>query len=75
MTVTVEIGEDLERRLDDLVSRTGQSRADVLRDALTNGLEDIEDYFDALAVSDRVRRGVEKTFSAEELRRDLGVDD
>jgi RHH-type rel operon transcriptional repressor/antitoxin RelB len=38
-------------------------------------LQDMEDYYDAVEVMERVRRGEEKVYTLEEVARDLGLDD
>ena len=75
MTVTVEIGEDLERRVEALARKTGQSRDDVLRDALANGLDDVEDYWSAAATLRRIERGEEQTTPLLQVMKDLGLED
>lgn len=74
MTVTIEIDEALERRLQALVDRTGESRADLLRNIVQNGIEDVEGYFSAAAIVERLRRGEERTYPLEEVVRELGLD-
>jgi RHH-type rel operon transcriptional repressor/antitoxin RelB len=38
-------------------------------------LQDMEDYYAAVEISERVRRGEEKVYSSAEIRRELGLDD
>ena len=38
-------------------------------------VEEAEDYDLAAEVMERIRRGEERTFTADEVRRDLGLDD
>jgi RHH-type rel operon transcriptional repressor/antitoxin RelB len=75
MTLTVELDPETDRRLDALAARTGKSKAEHAAGILKYGIEDVEDYYDALAVSERVRRGEEHVYSAAEVRRHLGLDD
>jgi RHH-type rel operon transcriptional repressor/antitoxin RelB len=42
---------------------------------VTNGLDDLEDYYLAAATMERVRKGEEKVYSAAQVRKDLGLDD
>ena len=74
MTLTIEIDPELDRRLDELVARTGETKADLLRNALRNGIEDVEDYFSAAAILKRVESGEEKTYPLEEVMREIGLD-
>ena len=74
MTLTIEIDPELDRRLDELVARTGESKTDLLRNALRNGIEDVEDYFSAAAILKRVESGEEKTYPLEQVMSELGLD-
>ena len=75
MTVTIELDPDTERRIEALAARTGQSKAALLRELVTNGFENVEDYFLAAEVLERIRNGEEAVYSAEDVRRELGLDD
>lgn len=75
MATSIRLNPDLERRLDHLASRTGRTKAYYLRELIERGLEDIEEYYLAAATLERVRKGEEKTYSAAEARKDLGLDD
>ncbi|MDR3792365.1 MAG: DUF6290 family protein [Terracidiphilus sp.] len=75
MPTSVRLAEEQEKRLDILAKRTGRTKAYYLRELIQAGLSDIEDYYLASAAMERVRKGEEKTYSAAEVRRDLGLDD
>ena len=75
MTVTIELDPDTERRIEALAARTGQSKAALLRELVANGFENVEDYFLAAEVLERIRNGEEAVYSAEAVRRELGLDD
>lgn len=75
MPTSIRLEPEIEARLDALAARTGRTKAYYLRELITNGLEDLEDYYTAVEVSERIRRGEEKTYSLEEVIRDLGLDD
>ncbi len=75
MPISIQLNPETEQRLDFLVTQTGRSKADYLREIIENGLEDIEDYYLATDVLDRVRSGQEKIYSADEVRKELGLDD
>ena len=74
MTLTIEIDPDIKRRLEQLAGRKGESRADLLRNVLENGIEDVEDYFSAAAILNRVENGEEKTYPLEDVLRELGLE-
>ena len=48
---------DIERRLATLASRIGRTKAFYLREIIYRGLDDVEDYYLAAEVLERVRKG------------------
>jgi RHH-type rel operon transcriptional repressor/antitoxin RelB len=75
MPTTVRLNPETERRLDALAARTGRTKAYYLREMAERYLEDMEDYYAAAEISERIRRGEEKVYSSAEIRRDLGLED
>ena len=75
MATSIRLDPAIEQRLDYLAAQTGRSKAYYLRELVTNGLEDLEDYYLAAATMERVRKGEEKVYSTEQVRKDLGLDD
>ncbi len=75
MATSIRLAPETERRLDLLASRTGRTKAFYLREIIERGLEDMEDYYLAAEVLERVRQGREEVRSAADVRRDLGLDD
>jgi RHH-type transcriptional regulator, rel operon repressor / antitoxin RelB len=75
MSTSIQLDPVTEQRLERLVRQTGRAKADYLSEWIANGLEEIEDAELAAAVMERVRKGQEKIYSAEEVRKDLGLDD
>ncbi len=75
MTTSFILEPEIEQRLDALTARTGRTKAFYLREIIQQGLDDIEDYYLASATLERVRKGEEKLYTAEEVRKDLGLDD
>ncbi len=75
MATSIQLTPDAEQRLDALVSQTGRSKAFYLRELIERGIEDLEDYYLAADVLDRVSKGVEKVYSADEVRATLALDD
>lgn len=75
MVITVELDRDTDRRLAELSARTGKSKAEHAAEILKYGIEDVEDYYRADEVWQRVKRGEEKVYSSDELRRELGLED
>ena len=75
MSTTVELDRDTDQRLEELAARTGKSKAEHIAEIVKFGIEDVEDYYLAVEVSERIRRGEEKVISSAELRRELGLED
>jgi RHH-type rel operon transcriptional repressor/antitoxin RelB len=75
MATSVRLEPELEQRLDRLAALTGRTKAYYLREVVKNGLDDLEDFYLAAATMEHVRKGKEKTYTAAEVRQDLGLDD
>lgn len=75
MSVTVDIDPEVDARLNALASRTGKPKSVLLRQLIEGNVEDLEDYYDATDVLDRIERGEERVHGEEEARRELGLDD
>jgi RHH-type rel operon transcriptional repressor/antitoxin RelB len=71
MTVPVNLTPDMERRLDALVAKTGLTKDATLREIIEQGIEDLEDYQEAVEVMGRVRRGEEEVLSGKDFWRGL----
>ena len=65
---------ETEQRLRFLAAQTGRSKAYYLRELIENGIEDLEDYYLAADVLERVRKGRERVHSAADVRSDLALD-
>ncbi len=68
MPTSIRLAPETERRLDFLASQTGRTKAFYLREMIERGLEDMEDYYLAAEVLERLRRGAEKTYSSADVR-------
>ncbi len=75
MATSVRLAPETEQRLDFLASQTGRTKAFYLREMIERGLEDMEDYYLAADVLERLRRGTETTYSSAEVRNALNLDD
>ncbi len=69
------LASQTERRLDYLASQTGRTKAHYLREIIEQGIEEMEDYYLAADVLERVRKGQEQVHSAADVSKDLGLDD
>ena len=75
MATSIRLAPETEQRLDRLATHTGRTKAYYLRELIEQGIEDMEDYYLAADVLERVRKGQEKVHSAANVRRELGLDD
>ena len=74
MATSIRLDPTLEQRLDFLAAQTGRTKAFYLRELVERGLSDLEDYYLAASVLERVRKGDEPVHSASEVRKSLGLD-
>lgn len=75
MPISLRLNPDIEKRLNHLATVTGRTKSFYLKALIEQGLNDLEDYYSASLVQERVRKGEEAVHSAHEVRRDLGLDD
>lgn len=69
--LTIELPEEIEARLERLAKRTGRSKVSYVHEAVLEKIEDMEEAYLAEQTLDRIRKGDERTLSAEEMWRDL----
>lgn len=75
MTTSIQLDPDAERRLDFVVAQSGRNREHCLLEIVERGLDDLEDYYLAAEVLERIRSGKEEMHSAAEVRDALALDD
>ena len=75
MATSIRLAPETEQRLDFLASHTGRTKAYYLREIIEQGFEDMEDYYLAAEVLERVRKGKEQVHSVAVVRKDLGLED
>ena len=75
MATSIRLATKTEQRLDFLSSQTGRTKAFYLREVIERGLEDMEDYYLAADVLERLRQGKEKVYPADDVRNALGLGD
>jgi RHH-type transcriptional regulator, rel operon repressor / antitoxin RelB len=71
MPTSVRLSPETEQRIDRLAARSGRSKAYYLRELIERSLEDVEDYYLAEQVLERIRKGEEKVLTSEEFWRGL----
>lgn len=75
MAASIELTPVVERRLASLASRTGLTKTSLLCEVIERGLEEVEDYYLAVEVHERIRNGQERVYSSAEVRKELGLVD
>ena len=70
-TVTFRTTPELKERVDNLAKRTRRSSGFYYNALLEDYLDDLEDIYDAIQISERVRAGKEKTYSLEDVAKEL----
>jgi RHH-type rel operon transcriptional repressor/antitoxin RelB len=69
--LSIRLPEEIEARLERLAKQTGRTKSFYAREAILEKIEDMEDVYLAEHVLERIRKGEEKTLSAEEMWRGL----
>jgi RHH-type transcriptional regulator, rel operon repressor / antitoxin RelB len=72
--LAVELPKEIEARLERLATETGRSKADYVREAILEHLDDLEDIYLAEARLEDIRAGRTKTTSLDEVIKRHGMD-
>jgi RHH-type rel operon transcriptional repressor/antitoxin RelB len=75
MPISVRLPEEVERRLAALARNTGRSKAFYIREAILEHLDDLEDIYLAEKRLEDLRAGRSRTYTLEEVERELGLAD
>ena len=74
MATSIRLSPETERRLDYIAAKTRRTKAFYIREMIERSIDDVEDYYLAAEVAERVRNGEEEIFTEDEIRRDLGLE-
>jgi RHH-type rel operon transcriptional repressor/antitoxin RelB len=75
VATSIRLTPEIEKRLNQLAGQTGRTKAFYLREIIEKGLDDMEDYYLAADVLERVRKGEERVYSLDEVEKSLGLED
>lgn len=75
MPTSVRLPEEAEQRLTALAENTGRSKAYYIREALLEHLDDLEDFYLAEMRLKELKAGRSRTYTLEEVGRELGLED
>ncbi len=71
--LSIQLPDDIERRLDALAKATGRSKEFYLQEAIVGYLGDLEDIYPAEQSLTDIQSGLVGTVSLAEVERDLGL--
>ncbi len=74
-SITLELSPEMRERIEARSGAANQKPEKFMLMAIEQYLEDLEDAEDAMRISEAVARGEEKIYTAEEVRRRLGLGD
>lgn len=69
----IRLPDEIFERLKDLSGKTGRTTAYYIREAIEEYLADLEDVYLSEQALERLRRGKERTYTLEEVGKELGL--
>jgi RHH-type rel operon transcriptional repressor/antitoxin RelB len=69
--LAIRLSSEIEKRLELLAKRTGRTKTFYAREAILEHLDDLEDTY----LAEKRLAKPARTYSAEEVKRDLGLED
>jgi RHH-type transcriptional regulator, rel operon repressor / antitoxin RelB len=75
MATSIRLNPETEKRLDNLATMTGRTKAYYIREMIESSIDDLEAAYRADATIERIRKGEEKVHSLEDVERRLGMVD
>ncbi len=73
--LALRLPPEIEKRLDALAKKTGRTKSFYAREAILRHLDDLEDLYLAEKVLERIRTEKERTYTIDEVERELGLED
>ena len=73
--LALRLPPDIEKRLEALARKTGRTKSFYGREAILRHLDDLEDMYLAERILDRIKSNKERTFTIDEVERELGLED
>jgi RHH-type rel operon transcriptional repressor/antitoxin RelB len=71
----IRLPDDVHLRLQKLANRTGRTATFYMLEAIEEHLDDLEELYLAERISARVKSGESRTYTLDEVERDLGLAD
>ena len=73
--LAIRLSEELEARLESLAKATGRTKTFYAREAIAEYLEDLEDLYLAEKSLKDIQEGRSKTYTLDEVKAELGIED
>jgi RHH-type transcriptional regulator, rel operon repressor / antitoxin RelB len=73
--VTIEMPDEMMKLVEEYAAEAGSAPDAYMRDVIEQHLEDLHDIAAAEAAMERMESGESRTYSLEEVVRELGLDD
>lgn len=73
--LTVQLGNELEKRLTNLSKRTGRTKSFYIRQAIQQHIEDLEEYYMAADAWIEYKNSGQNSSTLDEVSKRLGLDD
>lgn len=73
--LAIRLPEDIEKRLNRLAKRSGRTKTYYAREAILRHIDDLEDLEIAEERLRALKEGRSRTYTQEEIERDLGLED
>ena len=73
MPTSVRLPAEAEQRLNDLAAATGRTKAFYIKEAILGQLDEMEDVYLAENTLERIRKGQEKTYTLDEVEKELDL--
>jgi RHH-type transcriptional regulator, rel operon repressor / antitoxin RelB len=74
-SISIRLSDELAKRLERLAQRTGRSKTFYVTKAIEEHLQDLEDIYIAEQRLIELRAGRGRTYTTEEVERELGLED
>lgn len=73
MPTSVRLPEEAEKRLNALAAATGRPKAFYIKEAILGQLDHMEEVYLAMSTLERIRAGKERTYTIEEVEKELDL--
>lgn len=73
--LAIRLPTEIEQRLEALANATGRTKTFYAREAILAHLDDLEDIFLAEQSLERLRQGKDRTYTLDEVERQLDLED